>query len=51
MKRSLCLLMLAALTAVADVIPSAIFTSDMVLQRDMPHPVWGKAEPGELVVT
>lgn len=27
-----------------------IFSDHMVLQRDMPVPVWGKAEPGETVV-
>ncbi|MBI2424380.1 MAG: 9-O-acetylesterase [Candidatus Hydrogenedentes bacterium] len=26
-----------------------LFTSHMVLQRDMPIPIWGKAEPGETV--
>jgi sialate O-acetylesterase len=49
MKPSLCLLMLVALPVVAEVVLSAIFTSNMVLQRDMPHPVWGTAAPGEQV--
>ena len=33
----------------ADVRLSAIFTSHMVLQRDMPIRVWGWADPGEIV--
>jgi sialate O-acetylesterase len=33
----------------ADVQPAAVFTDHMVLQREMPVPVWGKAEPGEKV--
>ena len=27
----------------------ALFTDNMVLQRDIPCPVWGKAEPGKMV--
>ena len=38
---------LLALAAQADVSVSKIFGSNMVLQRDMPVPVWGKANPGE----
>ncbi|GAB6164533.1 sialate O-acetylesterase [Thermostilla marina] len=33
----------------ADVQPASIFTDNAVLQRDMPLPVWGKADPGEKV--
>ena len=35
--------------AMADVRLARIFGSHMVLQRDMPLPVWGWAEPGEHV--
>ncbi|MEW6356018.1 MAG: sialate O-acetylesterase [Planctomycetota bacterium] len=34
---------------VADVKPHALFSDNMVLQRDTPLPVWGWAEPGEKV--
>ena len=33
----------------ADVKPSTIFQSNMVLPRECPMPVWGTAEPGEVV--
>jgi sialate O-acetylesterase len=33
----------------ADVTPSSLFCDHAVLQRDMPVPVWGSAEPGEKV--
>ena len=33
----------------ADVVPSSLFQDHMVLQRDMPVPVWGKADPGEAI--
>lgn len=33
----------------ADVVPSALFSDYMVLQRDMPVPVWGQADAGEQV--
>ena len=33
----------------AAVRPASVFTDHMVLQRDMPVPVWGWAEPGEEV--
>ena len=35
------------LTARADVSVAPIFGNSMVLQRDQPVPVWGKAQPGE----
>jgi sialate O-acetylesterase len=38
-----------ALPAAADVKPHAIFGDHMVLQRNVPLPVWGTAEPGEEV--
>jgi len=37
------------LPAAADVKPHALFGDHMVLQRDVPLPVWGTAEPGEEV--
>ena len=40
---------LAALAARADVSVSALFASHMVMPRDRPAPVWGKAAPGEEV--
>ena len=33
----------------ADVKLPSVFGSNMVLQRDMPVPIWGWAEPGEEV--
>lgn len=33
----------------ADVVPNGLFGPGMVLQRDMPLPVWGRAGPGERV--
>jgi len=36
-------------TAQADVSPASIFGDSMVLQRELPVPVWGRAEPGEAV--
>ena len=38
---------LLATTADADVKLASIFGDSMVLQREMPVPVWGWAEPGE----
>jgi len=35
--------------AQADVAPASIFGNSMVLQRDQPVPVWGRAAPGESV--
>ena len=37
------------LPAHADVMLNAVFTDHMILQRDMPVPVYGTAEPGEKV--
>ncbi len=31
------------------IVPNALFTDHMVLQRDMPLPVWGQAEPGSRI--
>lgn len=46
----LAVLALAALTvAGADVTLNGMFTSNMVLQREMPVPIFGKAAPGEQV--
>ncbi len=42
--------LLASLAAAsADVSVTNLFTDHMVLQRDLPCPVWGTAEPGEKV--
>jgi len=54
MKRrfQLCILAMAVVSstvALADVKLSAVFGSNMVLQRDMPVPVWGEADPDERV--
>ncbi len=43
-----CLFIFAA-SASAAVKPSALFSDHMVLQRDIPVPVWGTADPGETV--
>lgn len=37
-------------TAVAEIKMPGIFDDNMVLQRNMPVPVWGKARPGEKIV-
>ncbi len=42
-------LAMSAQFAVADVAVPNIFSSSMVLQRDQPNAVWGKADPGETV--
>ena len=39
----------APLSAHADVTLNGVFTDHMILQRDMPVPVYGTAEPGERV--
>jgi len=38
---------LGSLRARADIKLPAMFTDHAVLQRDMPVPVWGVADPGE----
>src|SRR4051812_30561289 len=43
-------LTLGAAPACADVKLPAMFTDHAVLQRDMPLPVWGWADPGEEVI-
>jgi sialate O-acetylesterase len=43
------LLAAAVAPARADVVLSELFSDHMVLQRERPVPVWGKAEPGEEV--
>ncbi len=43
------LLAIAASTATAEVKLASVFTDSMVLQCDMPAPVWGWANPGESV--
>ncbi|HEV7405408.1 MAG TPA: sialate O-acetylesterase [Chthoniobacteraceae bacterium] len=55
-RRSVSLLVISTLAATlllsaarAEVVPAAIFTDSMVLQRDLPVPVWGKAAPDEAV--
>ncbi len=54
-QRLLAVLMLAAVVSLAapqaraDVKPHALFTDGMVLQRGMKCPIWGKADPGEVV--
>ncbi len=42
-------LLLAGLAAEAAVEVAPVFSDNAVLQRDMPVPVWGKADPGEKV--
>jgi sialate O-acetylesterase len=42
-------LTLGAARAQADVIPNPLFADNAVLQRGMKAPVWGTADPGELV--
>ncbi len=43
------LLIISQLQLVAEVSPGSMFGDHMVLQRDMPVPVWGTANPGEKV--
>jgi sialate O-acetylesterase len=50
MKKLLTLVLIGSLTPVlADVRLSNLFSDHMVLQRDLPAPIWGWAEPGETV--
>ena len=46
---SLLLVLCASAGLKADVKPSSMFGNGMVLQREMPVPVWGHASPGEEV--
>jgi len=41
--------MLATSVALAEVKLPSVISDHMVLQRDMPLPIWGKAKPGEMV--
>ena len=41
--------LVSAAAVMADAVPAVIFQDNMVLQRQMPVPVWGKAAPGENV--
>ena len=40
---------LAPITSMADITPAAMFTDNMVIQRDTQAPVWGTADAGEKV--
>jgi len=46
---TIAVVLLTQAPAFAEVAPSSMFGDHMVLQRDMPVPVWGKAAPGESV--
>ena len=39
----------AALQLAAQLVPAALFNDNMVLQRDKPVAVWGKADAGDEV--
>ena len=43
----LCLAWIFAVPVLADVRPHALFSDNMVLQRDQALPIWGTAEKGE----
>lgn len=43
------LILLCAHVATADIELPSFFSDHMVIQRDMPVPVWGKADPGAMV--
>jgi len=47
---AVCFAAVMACTAFADVRLPKIFDNNMVLQRDMPVPIWGWADPGEEVI-
>ncbi|HMG03242.1 MAG TPA: sialate O-acetylesterase [Edaphobacter sp.] len=49
MNLRLCLVLLLAAAAHAEVFLPKVFSSHMVLQRDMPIHIWGSAAPGEQV--
>ena len=40
---------LSVAAARGDIVPAPIFGDGMVLQRDRPVPIWGRATPGETV--
>ena len=42
-------LMISGLTLFGQIIPAKMFSDNMVLQRDVPIPVWGTAGPGEQI--
>lgn len=44
-----CTLLIMTIPGFADVKPASLFSDGMVLQRDVPVPVWGWADPGEKV--
>ena len=44
-----CALSLCSMPAIADVEVPSIFGDSMVLQRDKPVPVWGRAQPGRKI--
>ncbi len=46
---TLALIIFLVLPLQAEIKPSTLFSDHMVLQRDIPIPVWGDAEPGERV--
>jgi sialate O-acetylesterase len=43
------LLLLACFECIAQITPAKIFSDNMMLQRGIKIPVWGKAMPGELI--
>ena len=45
-----CVLAFSAIPATADVSVPSVFSDHMVLQRDLPLPIWGTADPGEAIV-
>src|SRR4051812_45868780 len=49
MKAITCVSLLYVVAACGDVKPAALFSDHMVLQQEMPVPVWGWADPGEQV--
>lgn len=48
-RKALFLIFVLQSSLMADVTPSSMFGNHMVLQRNMPVPVWGVAAPGESV--
>ena len=45
----LCTVACCCTSSLADVSVPSVFSDHMVLQRDLPIPVWGTASPGEVV--